>query len=146
MAPQKSRYDDIIHLPHPISPRHPRMSVRSRAAQFAPFAALSGYGDAIDETGRLTDRQILPDESEVSSLERRLQLLWENLAAQPRAIFTYFRPDERKSGGAYFTVEGTVKKIDPIEKAVTLQRGTVIPMEDLLSVESELFSLLEQEE
>ena len=137
---QSHRYDDIIHLPHPISPRHPRMSALSRAAQFAPFAALSGYGDAIEETGRLTDSFIKQDPSAISLLEQKLQLLWEHLSQKPEAVFTYFQPDGKKSGGAYYTLSGTVKKIDPIERKITLQSGTCIPMEALLSVESDLFS------
>lgn len=125
-------YDDIIHLPHPTSARHPRMPMADRAAQFSPFAALVGHGAAIEETARLTDRKIELTEDEKALLDEKLRLL---LEAGGEGVFTYYLPDERKDGGAYVTAEGAVKKIDPLERRVVLKNGTAIPIEDILEIE-----------
>ena len=125
-------YDDIIHLPHPTSARHPRMSMIDRAAQFTPFQALSGHGAAIEETARLTDRRIELTEEEKALLDEKLRLLLETGGA---GVFTWFLPDERKDGGAYVTSEGVVKKIDPLEGRVVLANGTALPVEDILEIE-----------
>lgn len=125
-------YDDIIHLPHPASARHPRMPMADRAAQFSPFAALSGHGAAIEETARLTDRKIELTEDEKNLLDEKLRLL---LETGGEGVFTYYLPDERKDGGAYVTAEGAVKKVDPLEGRVVFANGTVIPIEDILEIE-----------
>lgn len=109
-------YDDIIHLPHPTSARHPRMPMIDRAAQFSPFAALVGHGAAIEETARLTVRKIELTEDEKTLLDEKLRLLLETGGV---GVFTYYLPDERKDGGAYVTAEGAVKKNDPLEGEVT---------------------------
>lgn len=106
------RYDDIIDLPHPVSRKHPQMPLLDRAAQFAPFAALTGHEAAIKETARLTEEEIELDESSKELLDFRLQQLQEHLPEQPEVTVTYFCPDETKSGGAYETVTGSVKKVD----------------------------------
>lgn len=103
-------YDDIIHLPHPVSPRHPQMPLADRAAQFSPFAALTGHDAAIRETARLTDSPVELEESGKEQLDRQLLLVQENLAQKPEIEVTYFQPDEKKSGGVYVTVCGRVKK------------------------------------
>ena len=100
------KYDDIIELPHPTSQNHPRMSLYDRAAQFSPFAALTGHHAAIAETGRLTDRRIELDESEIARVDAELQHLQELLPGRPTVSITYFAPDERKNGGSYQTVTG----------------------------------------
>ena len=100
------QYDDIIRLPHPDSPKHPRMSLYDRAAQFSPFAALTGHSAAIAETGRLTDRRVELDEYEMARVDAELQHLQELLPSRPTASITYFVPDERKNGGSYQTVTG----------------------------------------
>lgn len=105
-----SKYDDIIDLPHPTSQNHPRMSLYDRAAQFSPFAALTGHHAAIAETGRLTDRRIELDESEITRVDAELQHLQELLPGRPTVSITYFVPDERKNGGSYQTVTGEVKR------------------------------------
>ena len=125
-------YDDIIHLPHPTSARHPRMPMIERAAQFSPFAALVGHGAAIEETARLTDRKIELTEDEKALLDEKLRLL---LEAGGEGVFTYYLPDERKDGGAYVTAEGEIKKFDPLEGRVILKNGTAIPVEDILEIE-----------
>nr|WP_325188438.1 hypothetical protein [uncultured Oscillibacter sp.] len=123
-------YDDIIDLPHPTSERHPRMPMANRAAQFSPFAALSGYDDAVKETARLTDGKIELTEEEKANLDARLQLLEPGIAAS----FTYFQPDSRKQGGAYVTASGEVKRIDGIAREIILMDGRRIPIDDILEV------------
>ena len=133
------QYDDIIDLPHHVSPTRPRMSMIVRAAQFSPFAALTGYDAAIKETGRLTDRRIELSEDSRAALDRKQQLLVECLADHPEVSVTYFIPDERKSGGAYVTVTGIVKKVDDCQRLLLLTDGTKIPLDEILELESELF-------
>lgn len=129
------RYDDIIHLPHPTSERHPRMSRQDRAAQFSPFAALTGLGAALQESARLTEKRMIPDEYEQAELDKKLQYLRENLAKTPRAAITHFVPDDRKEGGSYRRTEGCVKKLQKFEKTLVLSDGTVIAIDDILELE-----------
>jgi len=124
-------YDDIIHLPHPTSPKHPRMPMTDRAAQFSPFQALTGYGAAIRETARLTDQRIELTEDEKTLLDEKLRLLTNT---DNEAAFTYFQPDGKKSGGAYITVLGTIKKLDPLERRLVLANGITIPIDDILEI------------
>lgn len=133
------KYDDIIHLPHPVSRNHPQMSLLERAAQFSPFAALTGHDAAIRETARLTEEKSELDENRKEMLDERLQMIRENLSEEPEITFTYFKPDEKKSGGAYLTVIGKVKKINEYEHQILLEDGTVIAIENLFSIEGELF-------
>ena len=138
-------YREIIDLPHHVSKTRPQMPMSDRAAQFAPFAALTGYDSAIRETGRLTDEKIALDEEALTALDMRYQLLTDALDDQPEVTITFFQADERKGGGAYRTVTGTVKKIDTFERLITMRDGTKIPMDDVLSMEGALFSALEQD-
>ena len=133
------KYDDIIHLPHPVSRNHPQMLPLDRAAQFSPFAALTGHDAAIRETARLTEEKSELDENRKEMLDERLQMIRENLSEEPEITFTYFKPDEKKSGGAYLTVMGKVKKINEYEHQILLEDGTVIAIENLISIEGELF-------
>ena len=119
------------------------MSELERAAQFAPFAALTGYDSAIKETGRLTNERIELDEEALTALDRKYQLLMEALDDEPEVTITYFQPDERKAGGKYISATGAVKKVDDFERRITMQDGTKIPMDDVLSIDGELFSSLE---
>ena len=139
------QYDDIINLPHHVSATRPRMSMIDRAAQFSPFQALTGYGAAIQETGRLTDQRIELTEDFRAVLDRKQQLLVENLADHPEVSVTYFVPDERKAGGAYVTVTGRVKKVDDYQRLLLLTDGTKIPLDEILDMESELFRKMEGE-
>ena len=136
-------YEDIINLPHPTSPRHPRMSAIARAAQFSPFSALSGYDDAVDETARLTDVRTELDESQKVALDERLQIIREHLKEQSEVSVTYFQPDERKSGGAYLTATGIVKKIDNYERCVVMADGLKIMIDEIMELSSELFTFME---
>ena len=137
------KYDKIMGLPHHVSKTRPQMPMSDRAAQFAPFAALTGYDAAIKETGRLTDERIELDVEALSALDMKYQLLMEALDEAPEVTITYFQPDERKAGGKYVSAVGAVKKIDDFERRITMQDGTRIPMDDVLSIDGELFSSLE---
>ena len=132
-------YDDIIQMPHHVSTKHPQMPLMDRAAQFAPFAALTGHAAAIQETARVTEEWLELDESEKAMLDERMQLLRENLSQRPEVTFTYFEPDTKKSGGTYLTARGRVKKIDAYGRQVILEDGTVLDMGQLVSIEGELF-------
>ena len=137
------KYDEIMGLPHHVSKTRPQMPMSDRATQFAPFAALTGYDAAIKETGRLTDERIELDVEALSALDMKYQLLMEALDEAPEVTITYFQPDERKAGGKYVSAVGAVKKIDDFERRITMQDGAKIPMDDVLSIEGELFSVLE---
>ncbi len=134
-----NKYEDIINLPHHRSKTHPHMSLHDRAAQFSPFAALTGYEAAVNETARLTEEWIEPDEYEKEKLNRRLALIGERLSESPYVEMTYFKPDEKKSGGAYVTVRGSVRKIDTYEGIIYMNDGTKIPIDTLRSIEGEIF-------
>lgn len=132
-------YDDILHLPHPTSKRHPRMPIVDRAAQFSPFAALTGHKAAIEETARVTDRRIELDEDAKEQLDQTLQLLLERIDEQPEITVTWFSPDKKKAGGQYHTATGKLKRIDTQESRLILTDGTQIPLEDLLEIRIESF-------
>ena len=144
MAAEKAGpYDDMLELAHHEPARHPRMPLASRAAQFAPFAALTGYECAVRETARLTETKAELDEGEKAVIDARLRMLLERPGQQPEITITYFVPDKRKSGGSYVEATGYVKRIDLVEKTILLTDGTRIPIEDIFSLESELFTQME---
>lgn len=133
-------YDDILEISHHVSSRHPRMSAVDRAAQFAPFSALTGYGAAVMETERLTEPQVELDEEQKAQIDRCLHLLAACLYDDPPAVrITYFLPDERKEGGSYPCVEGKVCAIDEIEHTVIMADQTVIPIERIRRIDSDGF-------
>ena len=134
----KTPYDDIINLPHHVSKRHPQMSLYNRAAQFAPFAALSGHDDAIEETARLTDEQRELTQAESEKLNRKLAYLIQRNETTPVDII-YFQPDSRKRGGSYRTVSGTIKRIDDIEGRIVLTDGTSIPLDAVSDIRAGIF-------
>jgi len=133
------RYDDIIDLQHHVSRKHPQMSLLDRAAQFAPFAALAGHESSILEMARLTEEKVEPDESSKELFDIRLQCLQEHSAERPEVIVTYFRPDEKKSGGAYVTVTGVVKRVDAYARELVFTDGRSIPMDAVIGIEGEMF-------
>ena len=137
------RYNDIINLPHHVSSTRAPMSMQDRAAQFSPFAALVGYDDAIRETGRLTDQKIELGEEQLSVLNRKYQILTQHLSDHPEVTIVYFEPDKFKSGGAYLSVTGVVKKIREYEAEIILEDGTVISIESILEISGPLFVDLE---
>ena len=126
-----NRYDEIMGLPHHVSKTRPQMPLSDRAAQFAPFAALTGYDSAIKETGRLTDERIELDEEALAALDRKHQLLMDTLDDAPEVTIIYFQPDERKAGGQYVSATGTVKKVDTFGRRILLQDGTRIPLDSV---------------
>lgn len=126
-------YDDIIDLPRPTSAKHPRMPMGDRAAQFSPFAALTGHGAAIAEAARLTDQKIELAEDEKAVLDQKLHLL---LETGGEGTFTWFLPDEKKKGGAYTGTVGRIKRIDPLKGQIVLTDGTAIPIEAILGIET----------
>ena len=128
------QYDDIINLPHHISKNHPQMSLYARSAQFAPFAALTGYEDAVKETARITTEQIEIDEELKLILDSRLQLIIEKIKTRPEVSFTYFVPDLKKEGGKYLTVTGIVKKIDTYNQIIYLANNTQIPINEIIDI------------
>lgn len=130
-------YEDIINLPHPVSKRHKPMPVEDRAAQFAPFAALSGHGEAIAETARLTEGKIELDDYEKLKLDEKVYILQERIAEVPTVCITYFRPDTKKNGGAYLTISQGLKKICPQERLLVMADDTKIRMEDILELSFE---------
>lgn len=128
------RYDDMLNLPHHVSTVHPHRSIADRAAQFSPFAALTGYEAAIEETARITDKKFELDESRKSELNDTLQTLREHLSERRRVKIVYFRPDKNKEGGSYNTVTGIVHKIDMIEHTVNFENGIRVPAEDIFDI------------
>lgn len=127
----KESYDDIIGLPHHTSVKHPRISILDRAAQFAPFSALSGYGAALAETARLTERRINLTEEELLELDYKQQILMANIDERPEITVTWFCPDERKEGGKYITTTGSLKRIDEVRRVMGLVDGTEISIDDI---------------
>ena len=131
------RYADIIDKQHHVSKKHPPMSMEDRAAQFSPFAALTGYEAAVKETARLTDDREELDEDEKTRLNAQLQKISARLQEQPEVMVTYFAPDERKTGGARQTYRGRLRKIDRNRKMLIMVDQTELPIENLLNIECE---------
>ena len=129
-----SRYDDIINLPHHVSTNRPRMSMHDRAAQFAPFAALVGYDDAVAETARLTESRPELDEQEQRELNARLCALADHIQEHPEVRIRYFVPDEHKSGGAIIEVSGKVKKISATDGTIVMADGCIISITDVTDI------------
>ena len=129
---EKYKYDDIINLPHHVSSRHPQMPMMNRAAQFSPFAALTGYDDAVRETARLTDEKIELDEYEKEELDRKIQWIGSHLDEHIPVSITYFHPDDKKAGGAYEQIVDTIRKINVYEHEILLAKGTKIPIMNIL--------------
>ena len=143
MSDCSDKYKDIIDLPHHQSKKRQQMSLIDRAAQFSPFAALTGHNDAIIETARLTDRQIELDEGTKSIINEKIQMISDYLSEKPNVTITHFEPDIKKDGGAYLNTTGTVKRIDEFEKVIILTDGRIISIERIFDIQSELFKGLE---
>ncbi len=129
------KYDDIIDLPHHQSAQRPHMSLHDRAAQFAPFAALTGHEEAIEETARLTDEKIILDDNALDRINEKFAYIAAHLQQHPVVSVTYFRPDTHKSGGAYLTDIGAVKKLEEEEKQLVLENGVKIPLAEIIAIE-----------
>ena len=133
-------YDDIIHLPHHVSKRHPQMSLYNRAAQFAPFSALTGYEEVIAETARQTNPKIEIMEDDRQLMDRKLSLLSTHLEEERTISITYFQPDGCKDGGQHLTIKGIVKAIHTNERIIILKDKKKISIDAIIGLEGELFS------
>ena len=132
------KYDNIINLSRPKS-KHPKMSLYQRSAQFAPFAALTGYEGQIKETARLTEKKITLDEEMKAMLDMKIKILQNNISSNPKVEITYFIPDERKNGGKYVTINNNIEKIDKYKEQFTMQNGLKIDIKEILNINSEAF-------
>lgn len=130
-----NKYDDIINLPHHISKKHPQMTLEARAAQFAPFAALTGYDDEVKETARLTNRRIELDDEAKSILDNKIQIVLEQISQRLTVSITYFIPDTRKAGGEYVTITGIIKKVDSYNQVIVLENRTEIPINEIIDID-----------
>lgn len=136
-----NNYEDIINLPHHVSATRPHMTLHDRAAQFAPFAALTGYGAEINEAGRYVTEKIELAADAQTELDRKLQILQENISAKPEISITYFVPDKLKNGGIYLTVSATVIRIDTHKKELILENKTSISIDDLIEIDGNVFNI-----
>ena len=130
----KNPYEDMLHLLPPVSEKHAKMSMLQRAAQFSPFAALTGYEAVIAETGRLTEPLRELDDNRKEVLDGCLQRLQQCSTQHPRVEITHFLPDHRKDGGCYVTVEGAVQKIDNHRRILLLEDGYLIPIDSIFEI------------
>lgn len=130
----KGKYDDIINMPHHISKKHPRMTLENRSAQFAPFAALTGYDDQIKETGRTTDRKIDITDEIKNDLNTKLQIIQEKINIKPEVTITYFIPDSKKEGGSYKTVNSNVLKIDKYKQKIILKGNNDVAISEIVGI------------
>lgn len=133
-------YDDIINHPHYVSKTRPQMSMLDRAAQFSPFAALTGYDAAIKETGRLTDDKLELDDGTKALLDMKQTFLMDIIDEKPEITVSFFVPDSRKSGGEYASVTGRLKRFDEYERLLILTDGKKIPLDDIADITCELFT------
>ena len=136
---EKFPYEDIVNLPPHISKRHPQPSMMDRAARFAPFAAITGYEEMVLEEARITEERIDLDEGTLSILNEKLNMIQEFIDEEPEVTITYFEPDKKKTGGAYVSITGVVKRIDEYERLVIMTDGKKIRIEDIFALESNLF-------
>ena len=127
-------YRDIMDMPHHVSQSRPHMPMRNRAAQFAPFAALTGYEEAVRETARLTESKAELCEDDAEELNKKIRLIGERIAAEPYCEVTYFVPDQRKSGGEYITVSGNVRFIEEATRQMIFCDGLRIPIDDIVKI------------
>ena len=137
-------YEDIIHLEHPTSKKHPRMPMMKRAAQFLPFAALTGHDRAILESSRITEEKIELSEQKIALLNEKIQLLFLHLSEHPLVSITYFKNDAVKAGGEYSTLLTRIHKIDEINQNLVTENGEILPMNDLLDISGHLFDSYEE--
>ena len=143
MEESRKKYADIIDLPHHQSDTRPKMSNYDRAAQFSPFAALTGHADSIKETARLTDEYSEPSEEMKAIMNEKILFLMEQLENQPEITITFFKPDEKKQGGEYITITGVVKKIKTYERQIQMTTGDLIPIDMIFGIDGEIFSRID---
>ena len=143
MEEARKKYADIIELPHHQSNTRPKMSNYDRAAQFSPFAALTGHADSIKETARLTDEYTEPSEEMKAIMNEKILFLMEQLESKPEITITFFKPDEKKQGGAYITITGAVKKIKAYERQIQMTTGDLIPIDMIFGIDGKIFSRID---
>lgn len=143
MEEARKKYADIIDLPHHQSDTRPKMSNYDRAAQFSPFAALTGHADSIKETARLTDEYSEPSEEMKAIMNEKILFLMEQLENQPEITITFFKPDDKKQGGAYITITGVVNKIKTYERQIQMTTGDLIPIDMIFGIDGEIFSRID---
>lgn len=135
----KDNYEDIINLPRPKITARPRMTVYNRAAQFSPFAALTGYEEAVKETARFTSDKAELDEYQIAIINNKLNLALENKSSKPVLSITFFRPDLRKKGGEYINLSGVIRKVDEVSRCIVLEDGFEIPVNMIYDIDGEIF-------
>lgn len=143
MGREVGKYDDMIDMKNPTPTCRPRMSMVDRGAQFAPFAALTGYEAVVEEAARLTDVRLELSEDMKTMLNDKMQMILDNLEKEPFVTITHFVPDKRKAGGAYVEVSGIVERIDEYERCIVMTEGTKLPIEQIRAIEGELFNSFE---
>lgn len=142
----EQKYDGIIDRPHHISKRHPQLGNDSYAAQFSPFAALTGYDRIVAETARLTDERVELGETDMEILSAKLQILSDRFKEQPEITVTYFKPDEKKAGGAYLQKTAQLKRVDDVGRLLHFTDGSNLPIDDITDLQGEIFRVLESVE
>ena len=136
----KHPYSDIIHLPHHRSANHPHMTMHNRAAQFAPFSALTGYDSIVQETARQTHARAIPDAAELEQLNRKIAYLYTHANEKPVVKITSFVPDEKKSGGSYREETGIVEKIDLAGKWIIMESGSIYSADSICAIDGDCFT------
>ena len=139
------KYDDIINLPHHVSERHPQLSKASYAAQFSPFAALTGYDGIVSEAARVTEQRVELGETDMEILSAKLQIIMNHVKKQPELILTYFKKDEKKEGGAYLQKTAQIKRVDDVERILYFMDGSNLPIDDVVDIQGDIFTILERE-
>lgn len=134
-------HENIIDLPHHTSDKHPRMSRENRAAQFSPFAALTGYNAEINEAARLTDEKLELSEDRINDINTKLQIIMDNIDEYPEVTVEYFVTDEKKYGGAYIKITGNIRRIDEHERILIMKDCRNIPIDDIYSIDGKIFSI-----
>ena len=130
----KRNYDDIINLPRHISDKHPHMSIHDRAAQFAPFAALTGHSEAVSETARYVDEKIDLGEDAIKEIQDALNYIQEHISQSPQVTITYFVVDDRKRGGRYVTETAKVKQLNNLEQSISLENNVIVNFDKILNI------------
>ena len=129
------KYEDMLNLPHPQPRGRAPMSLIDRAAQFSPFAALTGYEETIEETARLTEAPVELDTGSVGELDEALRAIQSRIESRPEVTVRYFCPDSRKQGGSYVTIRDRVRKIDPVFQMLHLCGGQELPFSRIVWIE-----------
>ena len=128
------KYDDILHLEHPVSKNHKPMSISDRSAQFAPFAALVGYEESIKEAGRLTEEEITLSEDKIEEISKKLSYLYENVSSHPFITLTYFKKDSHKKGGSYLSITGRVRKMNTTDLNIVIENNKPVSFDTIIDI------------